>query len=157
MMTPMTTEEAQAMLSATRIVRACSRKLASETDFAERVAKSGGKFYGGDFNSYEDVGIGGMTFSFDSDEEMWACISAARTLNGVPVAAPKNSFPSVVKSVSSVSKSKQSSKSRGQIWEECPTCGTEPVCAACEYCSNHCRCGGAPSSSVQGEIYGGQN
>ena len=43
---------------------------------------------------------------------------------------------------------------RGQIWEECPSCGTEPVCAGCGYCDTHCCCGAA-NSYVKGEIYGG--
>ena len=29
----------------------------------------------------------------------------------------------------------------GQLWQECPKCGTEPVCLDCEYCSRHCHCG----------------
>ncbi len=44
--------------------------------------------------------------------------------------------------------------SRGQLWEECPSCGTEPVCAGCGYCDDHCSCG-IPSAYVAGEIYGG--
>lgn len=28
----------------------------------------------------------------------------------------------------------------GQLWQECDVCGTEPVCASCEYCARHCRC-----------------
>jgi hypothetical protein len=46
---------------------------------------------------------------------------------------------------------------QGQLWEECPICGTEPVCAECGYCDQHGRCGGAPSQYVRGEIYGGEN
>ena len=28
----------------------------------------------------------------------------------------------------------------GQLWEPCPQCGTEPVCANCGYCEGHCQC-----------------
>jgi hypothetical protein len=28
----------------------------------------------------------------------------------------------------------------GQLWEECPRCGTEPVHVDCGYCDRHCRC-----------------
>lgn len=28
----------------------------------------------------------------------------------------------------------------GQLWEPC-FCGTEPVCASCMKCENHCTCG----------------
>ena len=29
---------------------------------------------------------------------------------------------------------------RGQLWQECPVCGEEPVCAECEQCDRHCTC-----------------
>ena len=47
-------------------------------------------------------------------------------------------------------------RSRGQLWEECPSCGTEPVCAGCGYCDTHCCCGAA-NSYVSGEVYGGED
>ena len=47
-------------------------------------------------------------------------------------------------------------RSCGQLWEECPSCGTEPVCAGCGYCDTHCCCGAA-NSYVKGEIYGGSD
>lgn len=28
----------------------------------------------------------------------------------------------------------------GQLWEPCPRCDTEPVCADCGYCQTHCSC-----------------
>ena len=28
----------------------------------------------------------------------------------------------------------------GQLWEPCPRCHTEPVCAMCGYCARHCVC-----------------
>jgi len=29
---------------------------------------------------------------------------------------------------------------RGQLWQECSECGTEPVCVNCECCERHCGC-----------------
>lgn len=29
---------------------------------------------------------------------------------------------------------------RGQLWEECPRCDTDPVCVDCGYCRRHCEC-----------------
>jgi hypothetical protein len=29
---------------------------------------------------------------------------------------------------------------KGQLWQECETCGTEPACAACFKCGKHCHC-----------------
>ena len=29
---------------------------------------------------------------------------------------------------------------RGQLWQECPICGTEPVCVDCMLCAKHCDC-----------------
>ena len=65
----------------------------------------------------------------------------------VPAAAP-------VSAVVAASSVVSAPVSRGQLWEECPSCGTEPVCAGCGYCDRHCSCG-ASSSYVKGEIYGG--
>ncbi len=28
----------------------------------------------------------------------------------------------------------------GQLWQECPVCGREPVCVDCEHCEKHCTC-----------------
>lgn len=28
----------------------------------------------------------------------------------------------------------------GQLWEPCPRCKQEPVCADCGYCERHCGC-----------------
>jgi len=28
----------------------------------------------------------------------------------------------------------------GQLWEECPRCGQEPVHLDCGYCDRHCQC-----------------
>lgn len=28
----------------------------------------------------------------------------------------------------------------GQLWEPCPRCEQEPVCANCGYCAQHCGC-----------------
>jgi hypothetical protein len=70
--------------------------------------------------------------------------------NPLPIAPPLV-FPA------QPSQTAKASRSRGQLWEPCPICASEPVCAGCGYCDNHCRCGGAPDSSVRGEIYGGEN
>lgn len=29
---------------------------------------------------------------------------------------------------------------RGQLWQECLDCETEPVCIDCERCERHCSC-----------------
>jgi hypothetical protein len=29
---------------------------------------------------------------------------------------------------------------KGELWEPCPECGTEPVCANCQLCKSHCCC-----------------
>jgi len=29
---------------------------------------------------------------------------------------------------------------KGELWQECETCGTEPVCSACFKCAKHCTC-----------------
>ncbi len=38
----------------------------------------------------------------------------------------------------------------GQLWEPCPICGTEPVCAACGYCRNCCICPPPPRARQDG-------
>ena len=80
------------------------------------------------------------------ESELRAALTAIRDgldLPAMPEPAPKPK--------SSLAKS----GCRGQLWEECPVCGTEPVCARCGYCAAHGKCGGAPPSSVSGELYGG--
>lgn len=48
---------------------------------------------------------------------------------------------------------------KGQLWEECPRCGNEPVCADCGYCERCCNCGSAVLSApyIATEVYGGDN
>lgn len=151
--------------------------------FVDCVANSGGKFHGGDFSSYEDVGIGSRSFSFVSDDEKWACLHAAKVILSETVSPPETdplatvnpvagttidavipavdaaqnttSLPPVVSQDFISQDFVTTPQFRGQLWEECPLCGTEPVCADCGYCDAHDRCGGAPLSSVTGEIYGG--
>ena len=28
----------------------------------------------------------------------------------------------------------------GQLWQDCPICGREPVCKTCQLCERHCTC-----------------
>lgn len=42
--------------------------------------------------------------------------------------------------VSYASKTTGRKMARGQLWEPCPRCGTEPVCVDCGYCKTHCKC-----------------
>jgi hypothetical protein len=37
----------------------------------------------------------------------------------------------------------------GQLWEPCPRCDTEPVCADCGYCRRHCTCADAAAEREQ--------
>lgn len=37
----------------------------------------------------------------------------------------------------------------GQLWQECPRCGEEPVCIDCERCKKHCRCTQQQSDAAQ--------
>jgi len=39
----------------------------------------------------------------------------------------------------------------GQLWEEC-YCGTEPVCADCHKCEQHCTCG-EPKTALDWETF----
>lgn len=159
MTTIMTIEDAKYILDTTRLN---GGKIASETDFVERIARQGSRpVAGGEFWSHMDVSIGSKEFSFDNQEEMLDCIKAARVMANAPVAVPVTPTVTVTPTPAPVSNLNISAPvkrpSRGQLWEECPTCGTEPVCAGCGYCDRHCKCGGVPQSSVAGEIYGGQN
>lgn len=29
---------------------------------------------------------------------------------------------------------------KGQLWQDCPVCGREPVCTECQRCECHCVC-----------------
>lgn len=41
----------------------------------------------------------------------------------------------------------------GQLWEDCPTCGAQPVHGNCGHCADHCECHSAPIAT--NETYGG--
>ena len=178
MRTQMTIQEATEILNTTTIVEKCGRKIAASSEIVARIAKQGRDgIEGGDFTIYEDVYIGGIAYSFGNEREMWDILEAARLLapaapdapapaapdapapaapDAPAPAAPAN-LPAVITASRAVTPEKLETTCRGQLWEECPTCGAAPVCAGCGYCARHGNCGGAPESTVSGEIYGGQN
>lgn len=48
---------------------------------------------------------------------------------------------------------------KGQLWQECRRCDTEPVCAECEMCARHCCCDSGPDVTApvpNTDPYGGQ-
>ena len=162
MRTQMTIQEATEILNTTTIVEKCGRKIAASSEIVARIAKQGRDgIEGGDFTIYEDVYIGGIAYSFGNEREMWDILEAARLLapaapDAPAPAAPAN-LPAVITASRAVTPEKLETTCQGQLWEECPTCGAAPVCAGCGYCARHGNCGGAPESTVSGEIYGGQN